>query len=88
MKPKWLLFGFLCLLQIGDVLSTRLASVHGAVELNPIVRASGLWQAKLLALFLIFLLVRRSEKLRSLYFLTATYAAVVGWNCLTARLSG
>jgi hypothetical protein len=83
-KPKWLLCSALCLLQVGDLLSTRLAAVHG-VELNPIVRASGLWQAKLLAVVLIFLLVWRSDRLCALWIATAVYAFIVGWNfCIAA----
>jgi len=85
-QPKWFLFGILCLLQLADLLSTRIASVHGAAELNPIVRASGLWPAKLLALLLIFLLVRRSNRLCSLWFVTAMYVVVVGWNFCQAAI--
>lgn len=84
MKAKWFLFGALCLLQVGDLLSTRLSIGHGNVELNPIVRASGVWEAKLLALILIFLLVWRSKRLCGLWFVTAVYAFIVGWNVCVA----
>jgi hypothetical protein len=85
MKAKWFLLGALCLLQVGDLLSTQLSCARGNVELNPIVRASGLWEAKLLALILIFLLVWRSKRLCGLWFLTAGYALIVGWNfCMAA----
>ena len=49
MKQKVVVLTIMVLLQAGDLLSTRLAFAHGAVELNPLVHLFGLWQAKLLA---------------------------------------
>ncbi|MGA2903552.1 MAG: hypothetical protein ABSD98_06965 [Candidatus Korobacteraceae bacterium] len=85
MKAKPFIFSTLCLLQAGDILSTRLALLHGAVEVNPVVRAAGLWQAKLVAFILISLWIWRSTRPRPLWVATAVYGGIVGWNsCLAA----
>jgi hypothetical protein len=42
----------LCILQLGDLRSTRLGLTHGAVEANPLVSSMGLWAAKLVPTWL------------------------------------
>ena len=70
------------LLQVGDLFSTRRAFAHGAVELNPVVHLFGLWQAKLLAVGAMALLVNRARKLRRLWTVMVIYGCIVGWNML------
>jgi hypothetical protein len=82
MKQKLAIFGLLLILQAGDLLSTRLAFAHGAVELNPLVRALGLWPAKLLAISIVALLLIRATKLRRVWMLVVTYGCIVCWNIL------
>jgi hypothetical protein len=76
-------FVILCLLQVGDWLSTRMAlSIPSVVELNPMVRSLGLWQAKLLMFGIIVLLAWRAKKPRSLWVVCGIYAVVVASNVL------
>ncbi len=70
-------------LQAADLFSTRVAlKIPGITELNPLVRDLGLWQAKLLVLGLIVLLVWRSKSIRRLWAVCAIYAVIVGSNVL------
>jgi hypothetical protein len=82
MKHKFAIFAMLLVLQAGDLLSTRLAFAHGAIELNPLVHALGLWQAKLLAILVVALLLIRSTKLRRLWMVVIVYGCIVCWNML------
>jgi hypothetical protein len=73
----------LCLLQAGDLFSTRMAlSVPGASELNPLVREFGLWPAKLLVFGLILLLAMRTKKMKRLWAVCGIYALIVASNML------
>ena len=76
-------FIILAALQIGDLISTRLVLAAGGVELNPLVRALGLWPTKLVALVLLFgwaaLTSSRKQQARA-WMLCAVYALVVIWN--------
>ncbi len=70
-------------LQLGDLFSTRMAmKVPGVLELNPIVRRLGLWDAKLLAVALIVLLAWRAKKMGPLWTACGVYACVVVSNVL------
>ncbi len=76
-------FVIFCLLQVGDLLSTRLAlSRPGVVELNPLVGSFGLWQAKLLVSGFIVLLACRSKKPRKLWAVCGIYTMIVASNVL------
>ena len=73
-------------LQIGDLISTRLVLAAGGVELNPLVRAFGLWPTKLVALVLLFawaLMSSRKQQAR-VWMLCGVYALVVIWNIALA----
>lgn len=73
----------LCVLQAGDLLSTRLAlKIPGVIELNPLVRAFGLWPAKLLVCALVLVLVWQAKRMRRLWTLCAIYAVIVASNVL------
>jgi hypothetical protein len=73
----------LCLLQVGDLLSTRMAmTIPGVMELNPLVRNFGLWQAKLLVFGLIVLLAWQTKRMRRLWTLCGIYAFIVASNVL------
>jgi hypothetical protein len=73
----------LCLLQAGDLFSTRMAlKVPGVLELNPLVREFGLWPAKLLVLGLILLLAWRTKKMARLWAVCGIYAVIVASNML------
>ena len=67
-------------LQLGDLASTKLALHHGAVELNPLVRTVGLWQAKLLVIGLVvgYSLLHRSTKV--LWVGCGIVGVTVVWN--------
>jgi hypothetical protein len=80
MKQKATILGIMVVLQAGDLLSSRLAFAHGAVELNPLVNALGLWQAKLLVLCVLGLMLIRTTRLRRLWAVIMIYSCVVGWN--------
>lgn len=82
MKQKLAIFMTLVALQAGDLLSTRLAFAHGAIELNPLVHGLGLWQAKLLAVCIVALLLIRGVRLRRLWMVVIIYGCVVCWNVL------
>ena len=76
-------FVIACLLQVGDWLSTQLALAKpGVVELNPLLRSLGLWQAKLLVFGFIVLLAWRSEKPRKLWIVCGIYTMIVASNVL------
>lgn len=76
-------FLILCLLQAGDLLSTRMAlTIPGVTELNPLVRQFGLWQAKLLVFGLIVLLAWQTKRMRWLWTLCGIYAVIVASNVL------
>ena len=70
----------LCILQLGDLLSTRLALAHGAVEANIFVRPIGLWAAKMLCLAIVAVLAWRTRKPSRIWAICAFYVIVVGWN--------
>ena len=73
----------LCLLQLGDLFSTRLAlKVPGVIELNPLVREFGLWQAKVLVFGLIVLLAWQTKRMRRLLTLCGIYAVIVASNVM------
>ena len=73
----------LCLLQAGDLFSTRMAlTIPGVQELNPLVRQFGLWPAKLLVFGLIVLLASRTRKMGRLWALCGVYGLIVGSNML------
>lgn len=73
----------LSVLQAADLFSTRIAlRIPGITELNPLVRDLGLWQAKLLVLGLVVLLVWRSKSIKRLWAVCAIYALMVGSNLL------
>ena len=63
MKEKPAVLLSMVVLLASDLLSTRLAFAHGAIELNPLVHLLGLWQAKLLVVAAVALLLIRSTKL-------------------------
>ena len=57
-------FLVLCVLQVGDLFSTRMAiTVPGVREFNPLVRDLGLWQAKMLAFGVIALFVWQAKNI-------------------------
>ncbi len=73
----------LCVLQAGDLFSTRMAlRIPGVLELNPLVREFGLWPAKLLVLGLILLLAWRTKKMARLWAVCGVYALIVTSNML------
>jgi len=83
LNRKFVPLVILGLLQAGDLLSTRMVmKIPGALEANPLVRDLGLWQAKLLALAVVILLVWRSQTLGRLWAACGVYAAVVLSNTL------
>ena len=83
LNQKVIPFLILCLLQLGDLFSTRLAlKVPGVVELNPLVREFGLWQAKLLVFGLIVLLAWQTKRMRRLWTLCGIYAVIVASNVM------
>ena len=66
------------MLQVGDLISTRLVlRIPGALEVNPLVRDLGLWHAKILALVIVLLVVWRAKTLRRLWVVCGIYGAVV-----------
>jgi hypothetical protein len=75
----------LCILQLGDLLSTRLALAHGAVETNPFVNSMGLWAAKLLCLAIVAVLAWRTRKPSRIWVICVFYMIVVGWNLSLLR---
>jgi hypothetical protein len=76
-------FLVLALLQAGDLFSTRMAlRIPGVMELNPLVRELGLWQAKLLVLGFIALLVYRTKSRRRLWAACGVYALIIASNIL------
>jgi hypothetical protein len=74
----------LCVLQVADLISTRLAlSVPGVLELNPIVRQLGLWQSKLMVLALIVILalwVKRTKRVAAVWLVCGVYGLIVASN--------
>ena len=70
----------LCILQLGDLLSTRLALAHGAVEANIFVSSIGLWAAKLLCIAIVAVIAWRTRKPARIWAICAFYVIVVGWN--------
>jgi hypothetical protein len=81
LSQKMVPFLILCLLQVGDLFSTRLAlKVPGVMELNPLVRGFGLWQAKLLVFGLIVLLAWQTKRMRRMWTLCGIYAVIVASN--------
>jgi hypothetical protein len=83
LSQKMVPFLILCLLQVGDLFSTRLAlKVPGVMELNPLVRGFGLWQAKLLVFGLIVLLARQTKRMRRMWTLCGIYAVIVASNTM------
>jgi hypothetical protein len=83
LNQKIIPFLILCLLQLGDLFSTRLAlKVPGVIELNPLVREFGLWQAKVLVFGLIVLLAWQTNRMRRLWTLCGVYAVIVASNVM------
>ena len=83
LNQKIIPFLILCLLQLGDLFSTRLAlKVPGVIELNPLVREFGLWQAKMLVFGLIVLLAWQTKRMRRLWTLCGIYAVIVASNVM------
>jgi hypothetical protein len=83
LNQKIIPFLILCLLQLGDLFSTRLAlKVPGVIELNPLVREFGLWQAKVLVFGLIVLLAWQTKRMRRLWTLCGIYAFIVASNVM------
>ncbi|MFZ0311321.1 MAG: DUF5658 family protein [Candidatus Korobacteraceae bacterium] len=83
LSPKIIPFLVLGLLQVGDLLSTRMVlKIPGVMELNPLVRELGLWPAKLLVLGFIALLVYRTKSLKRLWVVCGVYALIVASNVL------
>ena len=72
-------------LQLGDLLSTRLALDHGAVETNFLVSSVGLWEAKLVCLVVIALFAWHTRKPSRIWFLCVFYLCVVSWNLSLLR---
>ena len=74
----------LCVLQLADIISTRLAlKVPGVLELNPLVRQLGLWQSKLAVLGVIVLLalwVKHSKRVAAVWFVCGVYVLIVASN--------
>jgi len=74
----------LCLLQVADLISTRIAlRVPGVLELNPLVRQLGLWQSKLTVLLLIVILafwVKRTKRVAAVWLICAIYTLIVASN--------
>jgi hypothetical protein len=75
----------LCILQLGDFLSTRLALAHGAVESSIFVNSVGLWAAKLLCLAIVAVLVWCTRKPSRIWAVCVFYLIVVGWNLSLLR---
>ncbi len=83
LNQKIVPFLILCLLQIGDLVSTRFAlTIPGVMELNPLVRQFGLWPAKLLVFGLIVLLAWQTKRMRRLWTLCGIYAVIVASNVM------
>jgi hypothetical protein len=76
----------LCLLQVADLISTRMAMrVPGVLELNPLVRELGLWQSKLTVLVLIVILVywvKHTKRVAAVWMVCGIYFLIVGSNML------
>lgn len=74
----------LCVLQLADIVSTRLAlKVPGVLELNPLVRQLGLWQSKLAVLGVIVLLalwVKRTKRVAAVWLVCGVYVLIVASN--------
>ncbi len=78
-------FLILCVLQLGDYISTRLAFKAGAVEGNPLVHALGLWETKVLACAIIALIAWKTTRPKRLWAICAVYVLVVASNLLIAH---
>ena len=70
----------LCILQLGDLRSTRLGLTHGAVEANPLVSSMGLWATKLLCVAIVAVIAWRARKPSLMWAVCALCAIIVGWN--------
>lgn len=73
------------ILQLGDLLSTRLALNHGAIEANFFVSSFGLWEVKLVCLIVIAIFAWHTRRPSRIWFLCAFYLCVVGWNLSLLR---
>jgi hypothetical protein len=87
-RAKWLALFVLLLLQVIDFMSTRQALTRpGVVELNPWVRANGLWDVKLYAFCLVCLLVWYGKgRTWHLWVLCGAYGLIVGSNLILGGL--
>jgi hypothetical protein len=70
----------LCILQVGDLLSTRLALAHGAIETNVFVSSVGLYSAKLACLAVVALFAWHTRRPSRIWAVCAFYLIVVSWN--------
>ncbi len=85
MRGKLIPVIVLCILQLGDLLSTRLALAHGAVETNLLVSSIGLWAAKLLCVAIVAIIAWHTRKPSRIWAVCAFYAIVVSWNLSLLR---
>jgi hypothetical protein len=79
-KQKSAALWMMAALQVGDLASTRLALMHGAFEMNPLVRDLGLVPAKLLVGALAAMLIWRVRKLDRVWLVCGAYCLLVVWN--------
>ncbi len=79
-RRKLILCAALCALQAGDFFSTRWLLAHGGIETNRMIQVLGLGTAKLMALVIILIFIRRSTRFRRMAIVATIYALVVGWN--------
>ena len=70
----------LCILQLGDLLSTRLALAHGAIETNLFVNSVGLYSAKLVCLAIVVLFAWHTRRPSRIWAVCVFYLVVVTWN--------
>jgi len=82
-----MLVALLCVLQVADFVTTRLALHRGAVESNPLVQFMGLWEAKLLALVIVVVVVATAKRALPIVLLTGLYIGVVISNLRLLFLS-
>lgn len=78
---KWLPFAVLVFLQLGDIISTRLACrTPGVLELNPLVRTIGLWPAKGLVVLLLLILTVNTKRPWKIWAVCGVYCVIIASN--------